>query len=182
MPAFPDAPALVENSCRHGTCLPTDQSAAFVRDCLPPWPFCGVYAAMKVSFLLLIGCMLLAGCSSLTTHQSGDLGSLKHIYVEHLLNDNYRMDESIAAELKALGYDASAGPLTMMPDNVDAIITYDARTAWDFKSYVIELNVLVKANFTEKILGTGRYYQASITTKSPEETVHEVITSLFKHR
>ena len=135
---------------------------------------------MKASALLLFACALLLGCSSLTTHPSGDLGSLKHIYVEHLLNDNYRLDESMVRELKALGYDASCGPITMMPDGIDAIITYNARTAWDFKSYVIELNVLVKANFTEKVLGTGRYYQASMSTKSPEETVHEVISSLFK--
>ena len=134
---------------------------------------------MKISALLLLGCFLLSGCSSLSTHKSGDLRSLKHIYVEHLLNDNYRMDESMVRELKALGYDASCGPITMMPDGIDAIITYNARTAWDFKSYVIELNVLVKENFTEKVLGTGRYYQASMSTKSPEETVHEVITSLF---
>jgi hypothetical protein len=136
--------------------------------------------AMKSSVLLLLGCFLLLGCSSLTTQKSGDLRSVKHIYVEHLLTDNYHIDDSIVMELKALGYDASAGPLTMMPDGVDAIINYNARTAWDFKTYVIELNVIVKANFTDKVLGTGRYYQASVTTKSPEETVHEVISSLFK--
>ncbi len=137
--------------------------------------------AMK-AFVILLGGALLLGCSSLSTHQHGDLGRLQHIYVEHLITDNHRIDEFIVAELKALGSDASAGPLTMMPEGTDAIITYRQRSAWDFKSYLIELSFELKANFTGKTLATGRYYQPSMRTKTPAEVVHAVITPLFQRR
>ena len=134
---------------------------------------------MKALFVLLLGAMLLAGCSSLSTHREKDLGGIKRIYVEHLLTDNYRTDYAIVAELKRLGYDASCGPRTMMPDGVDAVITYQQRSAWDFKSYLIELNVQLKETFTGNILAASRFYQPSVRTKSPEEAVHKVITSLI---
>ena len=138
---------------------------------------------MKSFVWLLCGCLFLTGCSSLSTHSDATgLKSVKRVYVEHLLTDNDRIDECIVGELKARGYDAACGPLTMMPDNVDAIVTYSSRTAWDFKSYVIELNVAVNANFTNKPLATGRYYQPSLRTKSAPEVVHDVIGAIFPAR
>ncbi|MDB6168626.1 MAG: hypothetical protein JWM88_1490 [Verrucomicrobia bacterium] len=137
---------------------------------------------MNKFFLLLLACVLVQGCSSLSTHREPALGKLKRIYVEHLLTDDYRTDQNIVAELKRLGYDASCGPLTMMPDGVDAVLTYRQRSQWDFKSYLIELSVEVKGSFDGKVLATGRYYQPSIRTKSPEETVRAVIDPLFKPR
>ena len=136
---------------------------------------------MKAVFLFL-ACALLAACSSLTTKHEGDLKAVKRVYVEHLLTDNYRTDFAIVDELKRLGYEASCGPLTMMPDGVDAIISYRQRSAWDFKSYLIELDVDLKQAFSGKTLATSRFYQPSLRTKSPEEAVHTVVTSLMSKR
>ena len=133
--------------------------------------------------LLALGGLLLAGCSSLDTHQDSDLSSLHRIYVEHLLTDNHRIDEAIVAELKARGYEASCGPLTMLPDQgIDAIISYEDRWAWDFNSYLIDLNIAVRANFTNKELAHGHYHQASALTKSPPEVVHQILDPLFKRK
>ena len=137
---------------------------------------------MKASVLLAFVCAFLAGCSSLSTKREADLKSIKRIYVEHLLTDNYRTDFTIVEELKRLGFEASCGPLTMMPEKVDALITYRQRSAWDFKSYLIELDVDLKDAFSGKVLATSRFYQPSVRTKSPEEAVHAVITSVFAHR
>ncbi|MDB6093037.1 MAG: hypothetical protein JWM32_599 [Verrucomicrobia bacterium] len=137
---------------------------------------------MKLSGLLVLCGFLLAGCSTLTTHRDPSIADVKRVYVEHLLTDNHRIDQFMAEELRRLGYDASYGPLTMMPDKVDAVISYRERSAWDFKSYVIELNLEVKANFNGKILGTGRYYQPSMRTKSPEDVVHAVLAPIFPRR
>ena len=137
--------------------------------------------AMKPILLVLLALGLTA-CSSLSTHHDGDLRRLQHIYVEHLLTDNHRIDTIMVAELKALGYDAACGPMTMMPEQTDAIITYRERSAWDFKSYLIELNLEVKGRFSEKTIATGRYYQPSVHTKGPEEVVRAVIQPLFPRR
>jgi len=102
--------------------------------------------------------------------------------VEHRLTDNHRIDELIVAELRTHGFDASSGPLTMLPEGVDAIVTYEDRWQWDFKSYLIELKIDVRANFTGKPIATGHYHQASAYTKSPAEVVHEILGPLFKSR
>lgn len=134
------------------------------------------------SFTLACALMLAAGCSSISTQKEAPYGDLKRVYVEHLLTDNDRIDEAMVKELRALGYDASAGPLTMMPEKVDAIISYQARTAWDFKPYLVELNVQLKASFSGKVLGNGRYYQASMFTKTPDEVVHALIPELMRSK
>jgi hypothetical protein len=136
---------------------------------------------MKVSVLLL-GCLFLLGCSSLSTHRESGLGGVKRIYVEHLLTDNHRLDEFMVAELTGLGYAASCGPLTMMPEGVDAVITYRERSSWDFKTYLIELSFTLKANFTGQTLATGHFYQPSVYPKTPAEAVHAVITPVFPRR
>ena len=134
------------------------------------------------SLLLLLAVVGLAGCSTLDTHHDGDPTKLHHLYVEHLLTDNHRLDQLIVAELTALGYDAACGPLTMMPERTEAIITYRERSAWDFKNYLIELDIEVKGNFSGATLATGRFYQPSIRTKTPAEVVHTVITPIFRRK
>src|ERR1035437_9259853 len=109
---------------------------------------------MKIVVPLLVLLALLTGCSSLDTHATAKLGDYNHLYVEHQLTDNHRIDELIIAELPAHGFDASSGPLTMLPDGVDAIVSYEDRWAWDFKSYLIELRIDVRAHFTAKPLPT----------------------------
>ncbi len=137
---------------------------------------------MKTFVLLLAAGALLGGCSSESTQKVADYSSVHRIYVEHQLTDNHRIDELIAAELKTLGYDATCGWPTMMPDHVDAIITYQDRWTWDFKSYLIDLRVELRANYTNKPLATGSYHQASAYTKSPPEVVHEILAPLFKRK
>ena len=137
---------------------------------------------MKRFLLLLALGAVFASCSSLDTHKEGDLGAIQRIYVEHRLTDNHRIDEAIVADLKARGYDASCGPLTMLPDGIQGIITYEDRWAWDFNNYLIELHLEMRENFTGKPLATGHYHQASAITKSPPEVVHQILDPLFKRK
>ena len=137
---------------------------------------------MKIAVPLLVLMASLTGCSSLDTHATAKLGDYHHVFVEHRLTDNHRIDELIVAELRAHGFDASSGPLTMLPDGVDAIVTYEDRWQWDFKSYLIELKIEVRANFTGKPLAAGRYHQASAYTKSPAEVVRDILDPLLKPR
>ena len=137
---------------------------------------------MKLPAALLALGLLAAGCASLDTHQAADYSKVRRIYVEHRLTDNHHLDELIAAELNARGYTATCGPLTMMPEGMDAIITYEDRWAWDFHSYLMELRVELRANITDQPLAAGHYHQAAATTKSTEAVVREIIDSLFKRR
>ena len=135
-----------------------------------------------LSSLPLFVALLLAGCASESTRKVIDLAPFKHIYVVHRLADDHHVDELFVQELQRLGHDASCGPLTMLPDNADAVLTYVDRWEWDFKSYLIELNLELYTARTNKKLADGHYLQQSPRSKPPAEIVHELLASLFKSK
>jgi hypothetical protein len=136
---------------------------------------------MKITFFLLFLLLGLAGCSSADTafEVPADLRKFRHIYVQSSQNDSNHLDDLIANELQRLGYDASAGVRTMVPDNAELLLTYESQWNWDFRTYLIQLDVTVRDIRTEKQLGHGRIFHAGVTTKSPEEMVTRVLTPMF---
>ena len=136
---------------------------------------------MKI-FLLpsLLFVALLAGCSSVDSRAVVDLAEFKHIYVQHRLTDDHHIDELFVRELQRLGHDASCGPLTMLPENTDAILTYEDRWEWDFQTYLIELKLELHTARTVKKLADGRFYQPTPKAKAPAEVVRELVVSVFK--
>lgn len=135
---------------------------------------------MKLLTILAVVLLTFTGCSSMSARKVIDLSHYRRFYVEHRLADNHRIDEQIVAELKSLGYDASCGYLTMKPEGVDAIIAYEDRWTWDFKNYMIDFRLTMRDERTGKQVADGSFHQASITTKSPEEIIREVLTKLLK--
>lgn len=136
----------------------------------------------SVSILVLAAsALILSGCSTaLTFHKAVNLSPYKRIYVESRLSDNHRLDEQLANELKALGYDATFGVATMRPDKVDAIMTYEDRWQWDFKDYLIDMQIDLRETRGNKPLATGHYHQAGITTKSSAEVIRLILQPLFQ--
>lgn len=141
-------------------------------DCLP------MFAR---SYLFAIVAMLLTACTNVhTAHDPAvDLTRFHCFYVERRLGDDRRLDEHIVQELRRLGYEASSGPLTMKPDGIDAVVAYTDRWAWDFKSYLIELNIEVRDARTDKLVTTGRYYQPSMKTHPPAAMIRKIFSRLF---
>jgi regulator of protease activity HflC (stomatin/prohibitin superfamily) len=130
--------------------------------------------------LLAVLLGLLAGCSAVNSRQVVDLGRFQRFYVERRLNENNHLDELIAAELRARGRVASSGPRTMMPEDTQVIVSYDARWNWDFKTYLIELNLEFHTVIPTKKLADAQYYQPSLTPKAPPEAVRELVGRLFR--
>lgn len=137
---------------------------------------------MKAAALLFASVLLLAGCSSLETHEAPkvDLNTITRYFVEHNLTDDHHIDDLIVAELKSRGKDVSSGPLTMMPDNTEVVVSYDEAWAWDFKSYLIALQVDIRKAHSDQPIGQGKYAQPSPITKNPAAVVHIIFTKLFK--
>ena len=134
-------------------------------------------------FSIALAALLFTGCSTaLSTRKAVDLASFKSIYVESRLSDNHRLDEQIAAQLRAFGYDATHGVATMRPDGVNAIISYADRWEWDFKDYLIEIKIDLRDARSNRALATGSYYQASLKTKSSAEVIRLILTPLFEKK
>jgi len=135
--------------------------------------------------LLVLAGAVLAGCSHLVTRAlpSADIGSYKHIFVEHRLADSYGIADEMARQLTEMGYDASAGALTMMPSNAELVVSYEDMWTWDFNTYMIEIDVQVRNARTDKILAVGHYYRPSMVFGHPPASmIHELLAKLFKRR
>lgn len=134
--------------------------------------------------LLLVIITINSGCAvnraTATLDPGTDLAAIESIYVKRFAPDQRELDLLIAAKLKELGYQASTGP--DMPSDVDAVITYVDKWMWDITNYMIELTVYLRDPETDFPLATGNSYHTSLSRRSPEEMVDEVITNIFKQR
>jgi len=108
-----------------------------------------------------------------------DLSRYHRIFVIQPFNENHHVDEFFAAELRAKGLVAASGPLTMMPEDTDAVLAYDTRWTWDFKTYMIELDASLRTAHTDKLLAQARYYQPSARPRAPDVVVHDIVQRLF---
>ena len=136
---------------------------------------------MKITGLLMVILLGLVGCASVETAFDipTDLRAFKRVYVQSSQNDSNHLDALIANELKRLGYEASYGVRTMMPDDSQLVVLYESQWNWDFHTYLIQLDVTVREVRTEKQLGHGRIFHAGITTNSPEQMVTGVLNPMF---
>lgn len=139
-------------------------------------------AVTKVSAVLLaLLALLQASCSSIWTDRNPqiDLAQITHFFVEHRLADNNKVDEAIVAELRSRGFEASAGPLTMMPEDAQAIVSYHDEWAWDFRYYLLELEVHIRSAHREQTLATGLYRQPTPISKSPAQVIRAIFDPIF---
>ena len=141
----------------------------------PPMKF-----SLRPLALLPALALFLASCSTRVQVAPGaQLGQLHHIFVEHLLSDGHNVDELIARELRRLGYDASAGPLTMMPEGTEAIIAYQPVWTFDLTTYLIELDLAVREAKSGKEIGVARVFRPSVTSNDTGTMVARVVDPLF---
>jgi hypothetical protein len=125
--------------------------------------------------------LLLAGCSTRTQVKPATRpDQMHHIFVEHLLSDGNNVDELIARELRRLGYDASAGPLTMLPEGTQAILAYKPTWTFDFTTYLIELDVALRDAKTGEEIAVSRSFRPALTGNDTSVMVRRVIDPIFK--
>ena len=136
---------------------------------------------MKVSVLLLGIALLLTACSTFESHRAPntDLSRIRNFYVVHRLSDNNHIDNTIVDHLRSLGLEASAGPTTMMPQRAEAIVTYRDEWAWDFKTYLVQLDIEIHQAHTNRPLARASYRQPTIITKSTATVVEKIFTALL---
>lgn len=136
---------------------------------------------MKITVLLSFILLGLTGCFSAKTvvTMEGDLRSFRRIYVQSSQNDSNHLDQLLANELIRLGYEASAGVRTMMPPTTELVLAYESQWNWDFRTYLIQLDVTMRDVRNDKQLGQGRIFHSGVTQKSPEKMVAEVLAPFF---
>ena len=128
--------------------------------------------------LLLLG--LLAGCASYEAQveRGRSLGGVQRLFVLSNPNDNHALDHQIAAALTSRGYPVETGPLTMMADDAQAIVSYQDHWTWDFGDRLVYLQISVRDRKTGQPYATVRFSTTLPTRKSIPAIVDELIGQL----
>ncbi len=139
---------------------------------------------MRRTALALLILPFLAACSHIATRTASqvDTTHFKRVYVQHLLTDGKGIDQLIARELRKRGYDASAGPIQLMPAGTDALILYQDRWTFDFTDYLIRLDLEVRNTQGDKLLAEGYLDKPSVAGNNPVDMVDKLLDRLFKPR
>ncbi len=139
---------------------------------------------MRLALPLFAAAALLAGCSTLQTHlePKTDLARLTHVFVQQNLNDNHGLDLMIVRELQARGLKAESGPMTLMPQEAEAYLTYQDQWQGDFRSHLFALGLTVRNARTDAILASTSYIRPTSFLSSSSKMVHLTVTALFSQK
>lgn len=133
--------------------------------------------------LLLAAVLFASGCinrATATLSPGADLTRLKTFYVVHQPKDTHGIHNLIRDRLAKDGLTATAGPeLPQASYQADSVITYVDRWVWDITLYLLELTVTLRDTTNGFPLAVGNSFHTSLTRKSPEEMVDEVMTNIF---
>jgi hypothetical protein len=125
--------------------------------------------------------LLLGGCASFDaqTEHGRSLTGLQRYFVVTNLSDNHAIDRQIVAALQARGLDAESGPLTMMPDKTQVIVTYDDRWAWDFGDHLALLRIAVHDTHTNPPFATVTFSSTVPGRQTTGEIIIQLVGRLF---
>jgi hypothetical protein len=133
--------------------------------------------------IFLAALLSATGCinrATATLSPGADFTKLKTFYVVHQPKDTHGIHNLINDRLVKEGLNSTAGPESSQPTaGVDSIITYVDRWAWDITLYLLELTVTFRDATTAFPIVVGNSFHTSLTRKSPEEMVDEVMTNIF---
>lgn len=133
-------------------------------------------------FLVLAGlAVVLCGCTSFEAQveRGRSLAGIRRFFVVSNLNDNHALDHHIAAALRARGFEAGTGPMTMMPDDAQAIVTFQDNWGWDFGNHLAFLKVTVSDARTSQPFCIVTFSPRIPSGKSLPDIVDLMVDRLF---
>jgi len=134
----------------------------------------GLFAAGALQ--LSSGC---ANRATATVTPEANIGAARTYYVMKLPADQRGIQDLIRDGLARRGYSARVGVDEMPPPGIDVVVTYVDRWMWDMTMYMIELTVTFRDPANRFPLANGNSFHTSLTRKSPEEMVDEVLNNIF---
>jgi len=134
------------------------------------------------SILLLLG--LLASTTGCANHATAslspgaDLSKIKSFYLipGEEDKDNYLI---IQKDLEHRGYSVTTGPEMPLPYKTDAVVHYVDKWMWDITPYMLELTITFRDPINNYPLAVGNSLHTSLSRKSAEAMVDEVLTNIF---
>ena len=135
---------------------------------------------VRIACIVLSIAMLasLQGCAvnraTATVDQTTDLSVLKVFHVKKYEKDTRDTNVLIEKKLEDMGFD-----VLETEADVDAVVTYVDKWFWDITMYMLELTITLRDPKTDFPLASGNSYHTSLTRKSAEGMVDEVLTNIL---
>jgi hypothetical protein len=135
----------------------------------------------RLPLLVLLGGLLLGGCTSFDSYatRNGGLAGVSRFFVVSNLNDNHALDRRIAAAFQARGLTAETGPLTMMPGDTQAVVTFSDHWSWDFGEHLDFLKITVRKPEANDVLASATFSARIPLKEVTPETVTRLVSRLF---
>lgn len=137
-----------------------------------------LYGGILILTFFSTGCSVNRATADLTP--GIELSKDSAYFVVKPATDNRATNEIIARQLSGLGYPATTGPESDIPEGTDTLVTYIDRWQWDITMYMLELTIMMADAKTDFTLASGNSFHTSLTRKSPEEMVAEVLGNIFE--
>ncbi|MEW6024884.1 MAG: hypothetical protein AB1807_22410 [Pseudomonadota bacterium] len=144
-----------------------------------------MFSTMKriLPLMAIVGAMVLtSGCAvnraTASLSPGADLSKVKTAYVVKHDKDKNNVNQLIKTKLEKQGYVVTTGPEMPAPYATDMSVTYVDKWMWDITMYMLELTVNFRDPKTNFPIATGNSLHTSLTRKSPEEMVEEVLTNI----
>ncbi len=125
---------------------------------------------------LMSGCAVNRASASLTP--GTDLTTIKTAYVVKHDKDTHNINEIIKTKLESKGYVVTTGPEQPTPYKADMSVTYVDRWMWDITMYMLELTISYRNPNNNFPIAAGNSLHTSLTRKSPDEMVDEVVSNI----
>jgi hypothetical protein len=116
--------------------------------------------------VLLLALGLFTGCASYRADHHRSLAGLRDFFVLSNANDNRALDHQIAAALRARGFKAETGPITMMSDEAQVVVYYQDHWTWDFGDHLVQLQISVRDRASTQTIATARF-STRLPTRTP---------------
>ena len=133
--------------------------------------------ALLVVTSMMTGCAVNRANASLTP--GADLSKIKTAYVAKFDKDVHNINNIITKKLQSKGYQVSTGPALPLPYPADVTVTYTDKWMWDITMYMLELTINFRDPKSDFPIATGNSFHTSLTRKSPEEMVDEVLSNIL---
>lgn len=133
-----------------------------------------------VRLLLVLGLACFTGCATYDAPMpaANRLEGKQRFFVFANLNDNHGIAHQIAAALRVRGGTAEVGPMTMMPDDTQVVISYEDNWAWDFGDHLVHLQLTARDRKSRQPLGVVRFTSRVPARRAIGDVVGQLVDQL----
>jgi hypothetical protein len=186
--AHADYPPPIPVPARNGTArerpLRRTVNPRFVTPVLPlrQRPFLSFGVKIFGSILLLLGLFCSVGCSSYvaSADPTRKAKPIQVYFVKSNLSDNRGIDGRLVRALQARGFKADKGPMTMMPQEAQAIVTYEDHWNWDFTTHLTGLRIEFQDTKTERPFASSTFSGPAALTVSIDDVIDRLLDKMLK--